>query len=620
MKDEPELSGPVPEDPETERPKPATGKYIPPHLRNKQQSKYVPPHLRQGGAKTYVPPHMRKTTGPRNAETFPHTTAGGADSPLNFTDLTPTTPTRTGSPEIMRCKMPDNLDVVGPSVSEFVRGGCADPLLIQGSVMDRMYIPKKVSRVGKSQAVAFGCYGGGRLDNSTSSPPNKATKKSSLRWEMGAVSECGIRDSNEDAFLIANDVLHAFQSSSFGAVPDNSWTKDHATHNPGLFAIFDGHCGNQAARFAVETLGRFIHDELLATADTGNAEIPFSPSSIESILRDAMIRMDDDFCKLCQEDGREWESGATALVAMIANENLVVANLGDCRGVLCRLVDDVESYEGDEDWCRLENLYDDMHVPSKDEANRCFWKEVTNTHSPAAEEERARIEQANGWITTETEIPIGQLRRMDFLDEDVIGILERCLHYPSGNAMGSLTDSDRSTKECKAVPQRIIHISRVCGELAVSRALGDRDFKASFNSSPSTVNDDYNNGGGISPWWDCPLLLPYPDDHSRQFQGDLVSNTPDFQRLTLGGPGVSDEFLLLACDGLWDVMDTDDAVRVVRDLLFRKRWTAKKAAARLAELAIHLGSSDNVTVILIRLFSKGSGDEGCNEVLANTTG
>lgn len=77
-------------------------------------------------------------------------------------------------------------------------------------------------------------------------------------------------------------------------------------------------------------------------------------------------------------------------------------------------------------------------------------------------------------------------------------------------------------------------------------------------------------------------------------------------------------------------MDVDDAARVTRDLLFRRQWTAKRTvsmmlvkiswhtfrlsyfrlafdllmwskAARLAELAIHLGSSDNVTVIVVRV-------------------
>jgi serine/threonine protein phosphatase PrpC len=97
-------------------------------------------------------------------------------------------------------------------------------------------------------------------------------------------------------------------------------------------------------------------------------------------------------------------------------------------------------------------------------------------------------------------------------------------------------------------------------------------------------------------------MLPFPDDRSRYFVGDLVSNIPDFQTLPIGEEGVSDEFLLLACDGLWDVIDAEDAVRVTRDLLFEKKWLVKKAAARLAELAIHLGSSDNITVIVVRFF------------------
>lgn len=152
----------------------------------------------------------------------------------------------------------------------------------------------------------------------------------------------------------------------------------------------------------------------------------------------------------------------------------------------------------------------------------------------------------------------------------------------------------------------------------MSRALGDRDFKADFNSLVSATDDNDNVGNDTdratnkeesttaedpSMLWESPLFLPYPDHHDRRFRGDLVTNTPDFHRIRLGAPGVSKEFLLLACDGLWDVMDADDAVRVVRNLLYRKRVTAKQAAARLAELAIRLGSSDNITVVLVRLFS-----------------
>jgi serine/threonine protein phosphatase PrpC len=464
----------------------------------------------------------------------------------------------------------------------------------------------------KSAAEAYGSYGGSFSDTTKKS-------KSSLRWEIGAVSECGVRESNEDAYLIANDLLTAFESSSYGTVPQTTWREEKTDHSVGLFGIFDGHCGDQGARFAVEQLGRFIHDELegesIEDANRGNKNdgSSLSPMKMESILREAIVKLDVAFCNLCQEESREWESGATALVAMIANENLVIASLGDCRGFLCRFVDDAESYVSDDCWEQLEMDSDDLgqHSPKSsiesESFQHCFWREVTTVHSPSADKERTRIENANGWITTETEIPF-QLRRMDWNDEDVIGILQRCCYHPSRSS--SFNDSERSIKECNAAPQRIIHISRVCGELAVSRALGDRDFKADFNCASTQPSDgvDFDETKEDSSFddtslWESPLFLPYPENHNRQFRGDLITNTPDFHRIQLGTEGVSNEFLLLACDGLWDVMDADDAIRVVRDL-FRKKVTAKKAAARLAELAIHLGSSDNITVVLLRLFSR----------------
>jgi serine/threonine protein phosphatase PrpC len=610
---EPELSAPPSEVPEMERPKPATGKYIPPHLRNRSddgsstsKSKYIPPHLRRQqdpSGKKYVSPSMRNDFNDVISSTPP--TASASMSLAERAQMAPSTPVHRESPVGATMSTLDNLDIVESSTTKFVRGGCADPVLIEGSVLDHMYIPRKASRVGKASTEAFGSFGGEQMNEQENSatPPSQ---RSCLRWEIGAVSECGVRDHNEDAFLITNDLLSAFESGCFGQLSQTFWTKDAASHSAGLFAIFDGHCGNQAARFAVERLAHFIHEELHQSPET---EFPFSPAIVEAVLHDSITKMDDAFCNVCQEDGREWESGATALVAMIVNEHLVIANIGDCRGVLCRSVQDTATYKASSEWSILEDLEDEIQgsiskEPATENPQNCYWKEVTNTHTPAAEKEKHRIEKANGWITTDTEIPIAQLRRMDFLDEDVIAIVKRCLHHPGMGNATLATDSERSTKECKAAPQRILHISRICGELAVSRALGDRDFKAQFNSLSSQHVQVPFSESSDSAWWDCPLFLTYPDDHNRRFQGDLVINTPDFQRVKLGEDGVSDEFLLLACDGLWDVMDTDDAVRVVRDLLFRKKWTAKRAAARLAELAIHLGSSDNVTVIVVRLFLK----------------
>ncbi|KAK4277537.1 hypothetical protein QN277_015524 [Acacia crassicarpa] len=77
-----------------------------------------------------------------------------------------------------------------------------------------------------------------------------------------------------------------------------------------------------------------------------------------------------------------------------------------------------------------------------------------------------------------------------------------------------------------------------------------------------------------------------------------------------------DEFLILASDGLWDVMSSEAACEVVRKCLSRQgrrnnysselqnhQSPASEAAAVLAELAMAKGSSDNTSVIVVQLRS-----------------
>ena len=60
-----------------------------------------------------------------------------------------------------------------------------------------------------------------------------------------------------------------------------------------------------------------------------------------------------------------------------------------------------------------------------------------------------------------------------------------------------------------------------------------------------------------------------------------------------------DEFLVLASDGLWDVLSIEDAVQLLVDW-FKAGKTSVEAADALGELALRLGSSDNVTVLIVR--------------------
>ena len=534
------------------------GHYIPPHLR---QKKYVPPHLRRLEEKPYSKINSSKPNILQKSQ------VAEIDPLLN---------------QVESCmnrmeELSDKNNILGTdatklegitvntacSIEKLIKlGGCADPNAAKLSITNPIYVPRKSSKVGKTRMDPYGCFGGGSTNNDSNS----------TLWEVGAYSECGIRDSNEDSYLIVNN-LSSFFSSEEKDVSNNPIKNNH-----GLFAIFDGHCGNQTARFAAEMFPIILFEESKA----------FSPywftneEMIKQLVTKTMRTLDHKFCQLCSEDGREWDCGATAIISLIIGETLVVANLGDSNGVLCCSALP-NSFKDKNDWTVLEpDEYDISRNKLEGESN-IYWKEVAEIHSPSRKDEKERIEAANGWITTEKEIPISQLQRMDFYDEDVVEILRRCFSDRLG-----INQKSNVEKRGHAEPNRILQIFRVCGELAVSRALGDLDFKASYNSNLSrhTGNTTTDDSERSKECWKCSLPLPYPEGHNCEFRGDLVSCIPEIKFFKIDSNNL-DKCLLLASDGLWDVMDADDAVRIIRNLLFEKGWSAKEAVSVDITIFIH---------------------------------
>ncbi|CAN7019413.1 hypothetical protein BRARA_F00456 [Brassica rapa] len=99
------------------------------------------------------------------------------------------------------------------------------------------------------------------------------------------------------------------------------------------------------------------------------------------------------------------------------------------------------------------------------------------------------------------------------------------------------------------------------GVLAVTRAIGDWELKSPFSGSSSS-----------------PLI-----------------SDPDIQQIILTE---DDEFLILACDGIWDVLSSQNAVSNVRQGL-RRHGDPRQSAMELGKEAARLNSSDNLTVVVI---------------------
>lgn len=108
-----------------------------------------------------------------------------------------------------------------------------------------------------------------------------------------------------------------------------------------------------------------------------------------------------------------------------------------------------------------------------------------------------------------------------------------------------------------------VFMGRVNGDLAVARSFGDFRFKDSFDL-----------------------------EHSAQ----KITCEPT---VTVIKRNEHDEFIILACDGFWDVFSNEDAVKHVKELQKYFGNNAKIISEKLTQFAYEKGSMDNVTVVVI---------------------
>lgn len=110
-----------------------------------------------------------------------------------------------------------------------------------------------------------------------------------------------------------------------------------------------------------------------------------------------------------------------------------------------------------------------------------------------------------------------------------------------------------------------VSMRRVNGDLAVSRALGDFGFK---------------------------------QNESMPAKDQMVSAFPDIEIAERDG---KEQFLLLCCDGIWDVMSNDDAGAFVKEAIEGKYKgePISKVCERLLDKCLEKGSKDNMSAVVV---------------------
>ncbi|ETI44170.1 hypothetical protein, variant 2 [Phytophthora nicotianae CJ01A1] len=264
------------------------------------------------------------------------------------------------------------------------------------------------------------------------------------------------------------------------------------------------------------------HSGVRAATFSNQRLVPYLTSH-EAFMSDTRLAFEECFAQIDKEflqkaEEESLDDGTTAAVVLIRGNRLITANIGDCRAVV--------SIGGQA-------------------------LDIIEEQTPGRPDERERIEKQGGWVKEERELQLSKLHSMDLSDPEIQQRAERVVKW--------------------------VTIYRVNGELAVSRAIGDIDYKGEALSKYE--------------YW------AFPEGHDRVFHGDLVISVPECQEIEITPEF---DFLILACDGLWDTIKSKEAVKYVADRL-NEGYSAKQASQSLANLAIRSGSSDNVSVVIVLL-------------------
>ncbi|KFO55970.1 Integrin-linked kinase-associated serine/threonine phosphatase 2C, partial [Corvus brachyrhynchos] len=129
------------------------------------------------------------------------------------------------------------------------------------------------------------------------------------------------------------------------------------------FAVFDGHGGVRASKFAAQNL----HQNLIKKFPKG--EVASVEKTVKRCLLDTFKHTDEEFLKQASSQKPAWKDGSTATCVLAVDNILYIANLGDSRAILCRY---------------------------NEESQKHTALSLSKEHNPTQYEERMRIQKAGG--------------------------------------------------------------------------------------------------------------------------------------------------------------------------------------------------------------------------------
>lgn len=147
-----------------------------------------------------------------------------------------------------------------------------------------------------------------------------------------------------------------------------------------------------------------------------------------------------------------------------------------------------------------------------------------------------------------------------------------------------------------------VSAGRVEGDLAVSRGLGDFRFKeeGAVLSGARGESSDVNSSSSRNNNSSSSMLKP---------SDQKVSPVPDI--IVQNRDRSEDEFIIIACDGIWDVQTNQECVNMVADIFNEGEDNLGLVCEEILDLCLIKGSKDNMTAAVIKfpkqVVGKGGG-------------
>ncbi|XP_014393120.1 PREDICTED: integrin-linked kinase-associated serine/threonine phosphatase 2C isoform X4 [Myotis brandtii] len=161
----------------------------------------------------------------------------------------------------------------------------------------------------------------------------------------------GEREEMQDAHVILNDITEECRPLS------------SLITRVSYFAVFDGHGGIRASKFAAQNL----HQNLIRKFPKG--DVISVEKTVKRCLLDTFKHTDEEFLKQASSQKPAWKDGSTATCVLAVDNTLYIANLGDSRAILCRY---------------------------NEESQKHAALSLSKEHNPTQYEERMRIQKAGG--------------------------------------------------------------------------------------------------------------------------------------------------------------------------------------------------------------------------------